>query len=174
MKDIFSIDKSLIFFKINFFLLIFSGNSFQAASQISRTSSIPTRERISLNDDWKFMRYMASPDNLMYAERPVVTNHNDDIVADTKPTEAISITPTGQFLKNWILPSANDFIKDPAKHHKRPVGNPGNDFPFVQSKFNEGDWEPVNLPHDWAIKGPFYTGLNPEVGGGWAVCPATV
>ncbi|MGL6267845.1 MAG: sugar-binding domain-containing protein, partial [Chitinophagaceae bacterium] len=143
-----------------------------AASQNSRTSSILTRNRISLNEGWKFMRYTASPDNLMYDERPLVTNHNDDVVADTKPTEAIAITPSGQFLKNWILPSANDFIKDPAKHHRRPEGNPGNDFPFVQNNFNDGDWEPVDLPHDWAIKGPFYSGPNPEVGGGMGRLPS--
>lgn len=172
MKEFLYINKSLSLLKISFFLLIFSGNPFMAASQSSRTSSIPNRERISLNDDWKFMRYTSTPDNLMYDERPVVTNHNDDVVADTKPTEAIAIISSGQFLKKWILPSANDFIKDPAKHHHRPNGNPGNDFPFVQSNFNDGDWEPVNLPHDWAINGPFYTGPNPEVGGGMGRLPS--
>ena len=149
------INKSLLFLKISFFLLIFSGNAFIVASQSSGTGLIPTRERISLNDDWKFMRYNTSPDNLIYDERPVVTNHNDDVVADTKPTEAITISSSGQFLKNWILPSANDFIKDPAKHPQRPEGNPGLDFPFVQSNFNDENWDPVNLPHDCAINQPF-------------------
>lgn len=172
MKEFFSINKSLFFFKISFLLLILTGNVFMAVSQSSSRSSIPMRERISLNDEWKFMRYISSPDNLIYDERPVVTNHTDDIVADTKPTEAIAITPSGQFLKNWILPSANDFIKDPAKHHQRPDGDPGKDFPFVQNNFNDVDWESVSLPHDWAIKGPFYTGPNPEVGGGMGRLPS--
>ncbi|MDP3433509.1 MAG: beta-galactosidase GalB, partial [Bacteroidota bacterium] len=74
-------------------------------------------------------------------------------------------------LKPWILPSMNDFIKDPAKRHIRPEGNPGNDFPFVQSNFDDRSWEKVNLPHDWAIKGPFQKGWNSEVGGGMGRLP---
>ena len=69
------------------------------------------------------------------------------------------------------MPTANDFIKDPSKHHKRPGGNPGNDFSFVQNNFNDNEWEQVNLPHDWAINGPFYEGNLPEVGGGMGRLP---
>ena len=46
------------------------------------------------------------------------------------------------------------------------------DFPFVQNNFNDENWEPVNLPHDWAINQPFYTGPNPEVGGGMGRLPS--
>jgi beta-galactosidase len=75
-------------------------------------------------------------------------------------------------LKPWILPTGNDFIKDPAKHYIRPEGNPGGDFQFVKKDFNDSNWEIVNLPHDWAIKGPFYEGPNPEVGGGMGRLPS--
>ena len=37
----------------------------------------------------------------------------------------------------------------------RPEGNPGSDFPYVQKDFDDSFWKTVNLPHDWAIEGPF-------------------
>jgi len=131
-----------------------------------------TRERIAINDGWKFMKYTSTPDKLIYDMRPEVADRNDNIVADTKPTEAVTVTATTNVLKNWILPSANDFIKDPAKQHQRPAGNPGSDFPFVQANFNDAGWELVTLPHDWAIKGPFFTGDPAEVGGGMGRLPS--
>lgn len=129
------------------------------------------RERISINDGWQFMKYTAEPDKLLYDIRPAITDRNDNVVADSKPTEAVTVTSATNVLKNWILPSANDFIKDSTKKHKRPDGNPGGDFPFVQASFNDAGWEPVNLPHDWAIKGPFFKGEPAEVGGGMGRLP---
>lgn len=130
------------------------------------------RERIKINDGWTFMRYEANPDNLIYDVRPKIEAVNDSKVADSKPEEAVKIEPKEDVLKNWILPSANDFIKDPSKKHIRPKGNPGSDFPFVQADFKDDAWEKVNLPHDWAITKPFYTGDNPEVGGGMGRLPS--
>jgi beta-galactosidase len=130
------------------------------------------RERISINDGWRFMRYAGEADKLIYDERPSVTNRNDNIVADTRATDSALAQSSTNSLKKWILPSANDFIKDPAKHHQRPAGNPGNDFPFVQNNFNDNKWEKINLPHDWAIKGPFYKGDPAEVGGGMGRLPS--
>src|SRR5690349_13230259 len=131
-----------------------------------------TRERIAINDGWKFMKYTSTPDKLIYDIRPEVTDRNDNIVADSKPTEAITVAAEANGLKKWILPTANDFIKDPAKHHQRPAGNPGSDFPFVQNNFNDAGWEAVALPHDWAIKGPFYEGDPAPVGGGMGRLPS--
>ncbi|MCS3799596.1 beta-galactosidase GalB [Niastella sp. OAS944] len=131
-----------------------------------------TRERISLNDGWKFMKYTSAPDKLIYDTRPEVTDRKDDVVADSKPTEAVTTTTSTNVLKNWILPTANEFINDPAKHHQRPAGNPGSDFPFVQNNFNDNNWEAVTLPHDWAIKGPFYEGEPAVVGGGMGRLPS--
>lgn len=130
------------------------------------------RERISINDSWQFMRYSSAPDNLIYDVRPKIEDTNDNKVADSKPTEAVKTEANELVLKNWILPTANDFIKDPAKKHSRPKGNPGSDFDFVKENFNDKSWERVNLPHDWAIKGPFYSGDNPEVGGGMGRLPS--
>jgi len=129
------------------------------------------RERISINQGWKFLRYTGEADSLFYDEWPRVVNHNDSIVADTRASESGQGTSSSRALKKWILPCANDFIKDPAKHHQRPDGNPGSDFPFVQNNFDDAAWEPVNLPHDWAIKGPFYTEDKAIVGGGMGRLP---
>ncbi len=127
--------------------------------------------RISLNNDWRFMRYTSTPDKLIYDIRPEVKDRNDNVVADTKPTEAAAVTAFESGLKKWILPTANNFIKDSSKHYKRPAGNPGADFPFVKNNFNDAAWQQVMLPHDWAINGPFYTGENAVVGGGMGRLP---
>jgi len=132
-----------------------------------------TRQRISINDGWRFYKYetKSESDKLIYDVRPEVTENQDYKIADAKPTEAENVTVTQIVLKPWILPTGNDFIKDPTKHHIRPDGNPGGDFPFVQNDYDDSLWEKVNLPHDWAIKGPFYGSPNPEVGGGMGRLP---
>ena len=140
------------------------------SKKLNQTGS-PIRQRININEGWKFMRYSSEPDKLIYDIRPEVTDRNDNVVADTKPTEAVVVGSSEKVLKKWILPTANDFIKDPSKHYQRPAGNPGSDFPFVQNKFNDDAWEQVNLPHDWAIKGPFYKEDNAIVGGGMGRLP---
>lgn len=127
-----------------------------------------SREKILINEGWQFKKYTAQEkaDSLIYDIRPEVTDNRDDKAADSKPTEAVKLKATRQILKPWILPTANAFIKDPAKRHKRPTGNPGQDFPFVQKNFDDRSWEKLNLPHDWGIKGPFLEGPRAEVGGG--------
>lgn len=130
-----------------------------------------TRERISINEGWKFFRYDTEPDQLMYDVRPVVTDRNDNVVADTRPTASVAVNTSDSVLKRWILPSGNDFISNPANHYQRPEGDPGADFPFVQNNFDDRKWVSVNLPHDWAIKGPFYTEPNAIVGGGMGRLP---
>jgi len=153
-------------------LLIFSVTNVLSQKQKSPSKQSYKRERIKLNEGWQFMRYEANPDNLIYDVRPKIEEVNDSKVADSKPTEAIKIEAKEEVLKNWILPSANDFIKDPSKRHIRPEGNPGSDFPFVKADFKDDAWEKVTLPHDWAINKPFYTGDKPEVGGGMGRLPS--
>lgn len=130
------------------------------------------RSRVNINEGWRFMRYTGEPDKLIYDERPRVNDRNDSMAADTKPTEGVTVVASQSVLKKWILPTANEFIKDPAKHHQRPKGDPGSDFSFVQNNFDDSKWELVNLPHDWAIKGPFYEGGNAIVGGGMGRLPS--
>jgi beta-galactosidase len=163
--------KSCIFW-CRLLLLIFIFTNCKTPRSAVKGNEPKWRERISLNAGWKFFRYTSEPDKLIYDIRPEITDRDDNVVADTRPTEAIAVTASSGVLKKYILPTANDFIKDPAKHHQRPEGTPGKDFPFVQKTFNDNSWESVNLPHDWAIKGPFYEGNNAIVGGGMGRLPS--
>lgn len=132
------------------------------------------RESISLNEGWKFFRYNnpEKTDNLHYDVRPDIEVESEYLVADARPTEAVETGSSSSILKPWILPTANPFIAVPTNRHARPEGEaPGKNFPFVQSDFDDSDWERVNLPHDWAIEGPFYEGDDPVVGGGMGRLP---
>ncbi|KAK3356485.1 glycoside hydrolase superfamily [Lasiosphaeria hispida] len=107
------------------------------------TGAIPQQEarRISLNSGWRFQRSTSTPDNLSYSK-----------------------------LKQWILPSANNFIVDSTKHARRPADQPDN-VTISQPSFDDSSWEKLNLPHDWAVKGPFYTASNAVIGGGMGRLP---
>ncbi len=132
------------------------------------------RQRISINEGWHFYKYIGheKADSLIYDVRPAITTDAENKVADARPTHAIQVESVSGVLKPWILPSANPFISEIRDRHLRPEGNPGKDFPFTQSDFNDAAWEVVDLPHDWAIKGPFMTGENPKVGGGMGRLPS--
>jgi beta-galactosidase len=152
-------------------LLILVLVQFSATAQQEGTNSAKVRERININRGWSFLRYAGKSDDLVYDERPAVTSRKDDQVADSRPSQAVFEGTSEKVLKKWILPSANDFIKDPSRHFTRPEGHPGSNFPFVLQDFNDKDWENVNLPHDWAAKGPFYKEADAIVGGGMGRLP---
>jgi beta-galactosidase len=57
--------------------------------------------------------------------------------------------------KNWVLPTGNSLLKDPARHARRPEGNLGEGVVFIVPAFDDSAWERVDLPHDSAIAGPF-------------------
>ncbi|KAK8118870.1 uncharacterized protein PG998_003496 [Apiospora kogelbergensis] len=98
------------------------------------------RTRLSLNQGWRFSRFETAPDGLSY---------------DT--------------LKPWILPSANDFLVNGGQH-KRPDGEaPGKDVEYTNPSFDDSAWEAVDVPHDWAIKGPFGA---PGISGGMGRLPS--
>ena len=111
------------------------------------------RSRISINNGWQFLRTTNNVDNVIYDTRP-----------DMNGTHL-------QVLKLWILPSANDFILDPINRHERPAGNPATNISFVQLTFNDTRWTTVDLPHDWATGGPFYTAAMAPVLGGMGRLP---
>lgn len=154
--------------------LLFFGAIFGVQSLVAQQHSGNfVRERISIDNAWRFFKYdsVSKADNLIYDVRPEVTERNDNKAADSRPTEAVKILAQQQVLKNWILPSGNNFIIDPTNRHVRTEGNPGSDFPFVRADFDDSSWQDVNLPHDWAISGPFQKGWNSEVGGGMGRLP---
>ncbi|MFY7828291.1 MAG: beta-galactosidase GalB [Flectobacillus sp.] len=138
---------------------------------INIPSLAQTAERYKINKGWRFERFETSPDDIQYDVRPEVTDRNDNIVADSKPTESVSIKSSNHTLKAWILPTANNFIKDASKHYLKPTVEPVVTTPLIDKNFDDSHWQYVNLPHDWAIKLPFYKGENVPVGGGMGRLP---
>ena len=141
-------------------------------------TATPARERIALDSGWRFHAGdpPATDGALDYELRPAVHDDEDGKAADSKPQQAALPAGSGpDLLKPWILPTANALIADPARHHVRPAGPaPGANVAFVRGDFDDSAWQPVTLPHDWAIAGPFlvdgpYGGMGrlPSWGVGW-------
>jgi len=133
------------------------------------------RQRISINDNWRFIK--GDPTNstasLRYDLRPEVKDRSDDKAADSEPTQAERIAATNRtVLKPWILPTANRFIKDLAKRHARPEGNFEGSVPYARPDFDDSSWQRLDLPHDWAIEGPFNVNRADGVGGGMGRLPS--
>lgn len=129
------------------------------------------RERILLQEGWKFYRYENEGDNLIYDVRPEVKEDIDKREADARPIESTKVDADQLVLKPWILPTGNAFLKNTNKYHERPVGHPGENFPFVKMDFDDQSWEDVTIPHDWAARGDFYQGWDAPVGGGMGRLP---
>lgn len=119
--------------------LLFLGDVATANGIVSRAvapvAPVTGRERTSLNAGWTFNRWEDAPDGLSYDQ-----------------------------MKPWILPSANNFISDKSKWAVRPANPPGN-IQYASADFDDSGWTALDLPHDWAIAGPFYNGDNPPVTG---------
>jgi beta-galactosidase len=154
---------------------------FAPGAGLAAASDAP-RERVPFNDNWRFTK--GDPTNntvsLLYDVRRRETTRRlaeaeadgnaaiNESAASNEPT-----TPPAAVLKQWILPTGNDFIKDPSRKFVRPEGNPGDGVAYVQPGFDDRSWQRVNLPHDWAITGPFTStdggsmGRLPSAGVGW-------
>jgi beta-galactosidase len=132
-----------------------------------------SRERILINDNWRFTK--GDPTNinsksLLYDVRSDSRGEDQRERLAEATEDASKVAATNQpVLKPWILPSGNRFIKDPAKRFVRPEGNPGGDVAYVQGNFDDSGWRKLNLPHDWAIAGPFNSG---GVGGSMGRLPS--
>jgi len=143
---------------------------------VAAADAAPPRERTRLDTGWRF--HQGDPPGidgrLDYDVRPEIAQSADGKVADARPDEAVRIDTNRPVLKPWILPSANRLIKDPAMRHARPQAEPDVDVAFAKHDFDDGAWDAVTLPHDWAIAGPFiadgpYGGMGrlPSWGIGW-------
>ncbi|WP_297089946.1 beta-galactosidase GalB [uncultured Draconibacterium sp.] len=154
------------------YLIVLAGLAQFSCSSEKKTQIV--RQKLSINEGWKFYKYenVGEADELIYDVRPDLKNNQELRVADAKPTEAVDVSASQEVLKPWILPTANGFINNPKNHYVRPEGKPGANFPFVQGGFDDSAWESINLPHDWAIAGPFQKGWDSEVGGGMGRLPS--
>src|SRR5208282_276873 len=151
-----------------------------AASTGFVVASDSPRERISINENWRFTK--GDPTNntvsLLYDVRHTQTARRFAAEADgnsaiNAPVASNESTNSTVVIKQWILPTGNEFIKDPSRKFLRPEGNLGDGVTYVQPGFDDSSWQQVNLPHDWAIAGPFThsggggMGRLPTAGVGW-------
>ena len=59
-------------------------------------------------------------------------------------------------IKDWLTLTGSDLIKTTATPASRPAGSPGGDnVTCAQPGFDDSGWGQIDLPHDWAIEGPF-------------------
>jgi len=95
------------------------------------------RERLSLNADWRF--------------------HNGD---------PQWVTPQFNYatVRDWLLPTSTTLRGAGIARTGRPAGNPGSDIAAVQPGFDDSAWRALDLPHDWAIEGPFRQDLPGDTG----------
>jgi beta-galactosidase len=96
------------------------------------------------------------------------------------PRTRLLITPAWRFAKGdpagdssslgyaaarpWVLPTANPFIADPARRTTRPGANLGDGVAYVAADYDDSAWQSVDLPHDYAIAGPFTTAVAGTMG----------
>jgi beta-galactosidase len=147
-------------------------------SGCSSPAAKSSRERISINNNWRFT--MNDPnegltDNLKY---PVNPRSGRGGFGGRRGQEAAPVTPVPAVdptsgIAAFILPTSNDFISDPSKRYIRPAGNYGGDVSYVRPTFDDSNWRKLDLPHDFAIEGPFTTsggggmGRLPSAGVAW-------
>lgn len=118
-----------------------------AAALLSFGLTGQASERLLFNDGWRF--------------------HRGDV---PDGAELVSY----EALRPWIVATRADLIAEPAHRPVRPADEPaGSRVTFVQPSFDDSAWAKVELPHDWAITGPFdqdlpgETGKLPWQGVGW-------
>lgn len=127
------------------------------------------RERISINENWRFIKGdpPGNAESLLYDVRPAWPRQSAAQAQAAEPAAPPAV------IKPWILPTGNDFIKDPSRKFIRPDGNPGAGVAYTRPDFDDSSWRRIDLPHDWAIEGPFTTqggggmGRLPSSGVGW-------
>jgi beta-galactosidase len=123
-------------------------------------SATAVAQRLPFNDGWRFQPGDPNGDSTpyLYDIRPEVKKSADGKEADAMPEEAVRVARANTpLLRPWILPTGNAFIKDPAKRHTRPAQGPAVDALYAKLDYNDSAWRAVQLPHDWAIEGPFLT-----------------
>jgi beta-galactosidase len=134
-----------LYMKISRFWLLIAGLLLSVPLHGDDAKAPPPRERLNFNGDWRF--HLGDPDDASKGE----LNYNK--------------------IKDFILATGNDFSKEAPV--TRPETNPGADVSFVKADFDDSSWRQLNLPHDWAIEGPFdinsagEAGKLPFWGQGW-------
>lgn len=97
------------------------------------------RARVSIGDGWRFKK-------------------------GDPPGGATNLAYTNATVRSFVLPSGNAFVNDPAMRATRPEGNLGEGVAYLGPDFDDTGWQAVNLPHDYAIEGPFTSSVSGSMG----------
>ena len=132
--------------------------------------------RVSINDDWRFTKDDPggiTDTNLTYPRAPRTGRGRG---GGGTVTNAPAPAPTSG-IAQYILPTGNSLIADPAKRYPKPEGNYGADISYISPSFDDRSWRQLDLPHDFGIEGPFLapgqagsdggTGRRPFFGVAW-------
>ena len=123
--------------------------------------------RISINNDWRFVK--GDPEGISNSlAYPRAPRTGRAMGANASTTPAFN-PATG--IAQYILPTGNSFIADPAKRYPKPEGNFGADIAYVNPSFDDSPWRQLDLPHDFAIEGPFIPPGKPGSDGGMGRLP---
>jgi len=124
---------------------------------ISNDEQASPRQRTSFNADWRFHR----------GDPAEVRKGNPWISYFDKKDGEVDYAA----IKGFLLATGNELTrKSPSE---RPTTNPGGKLSFLKPGFDDKEWRKLNLPHDWAIEGPFdikatgHTGKLPYYGQAW-------
>jgi beta-galactosidase len=118
--------------------------SFILSAVVPASPPSQIRERLSFDSDWTFTKDDAPGTN----------------VDRDKLVEA-------------LLPTSNSFLHKSPKQDSETNPEFGAGLPYVQPSFDDRTWQHLDLPHDWAIAGPFTheggggMGRLPTAGAGW-------
>ena len=116
----------------------------------------------NFNDDWRFIKGDPEGMTVNMTLLPVRQGGGRRGGA-AQPVEEVSP------LWAYVLPTGNDFIKDPAKRYARPAGNPVEGVSYLSASFNDSAWRKLDLPHDFGVEsdfiGPGQPGANLASGG---------
>jgi beta-galactosidase len=122
--------------------LLFASAMLSLAATADASSEPAPRERMLFTADWRFQ-------------------HGD------APDAAGSLAY--EKIKPWVLATGTDLINAGVPAAARPARptsgtEPGAGVSFVQPNFDDAGWQRLDLPHDWAISGPFDQNLPGETG----------
>lgn len=154
--------------------LILTGCLTASREPVAGQSSIASpRSRILIDDNWRFTRgdSPGGADGLQYDTRPAAGGRRG--FAGRNSSVPTNTPEAGSYAKAWILPTGNPFLSNPDAGPRRPAGNLGDGIAYIAPGFDDGTWSNVNLPHDYAIEGPFTTtggggmGRLPTAGVAW-------
>jgi beta-galactosidase len=129
----------------------------------STTLHAADRERISIDEDWRFIKGDPADQTANLTLLQVRTSGRGATATDPAVNDA---------LWPYILATSNDFIKDPAKKIARPdapFATAG--IPYAAPAFNDNAWRLLDLPHDFGIEEAFLPPGTPSSNGGTGRLP---